>query len=191
MNLSRDLSIRPSINERPGRRERTGVMEFVADIFPRTRPGSGIVSLGLILAVFVTVLVTIQAFSPATFKIASSEDASSAAEQLRILVFSFHVATLAAVGVEALPGFRGRMPPWSTVVIGSGALATIAQAAVVAVAAADAGGDVAAFAWAFATLALQCYADAVLLAMLIAEFWAGNSRTESVQVPLMDEGRFI
>ena len=83
------------------------------------------------------------------------------------------------------------MAPWSTVVIGSGALATIAQAAVVAVAAADAGGDVTAFAWAFATLALQCYADAVLLAMLIAEFWAARSQPKTDEVPLIYGDNFL
>jgi hypothetical protein len=98
---------------------------------------------------------------------------SGETDELRMLVFGFHLATIVAVGVETGSSYRGTKPLWSHLVIGSGLVATLAQVAVVAAAAGTFGG--AGFRWAFALLALQIYANSLMVALLIAEAWASRN----------------
>lgn len=142
-----------------------GVLD-VHEIFPKSRPRPFIVGYGVLLAVLVTVFATLQL--PGIGESVGFPE-SDEANELRWLVFGFHLATVAAVVVETGPRYRGRNQLWSHLVIGSGLVATLAQVAVVAVAAGTFGG--AGFQWAFALLALQIYANSLMVALLIAEAW--------------------
>lgn len=147
----------------------------VDEIFPNSTPGSTVAGYGVLLAVLVTVLATVQL--PGVGGESFGFPASGETDELRMLVFGFHLATVAAVYVETRPSYRGTEPLWSHLVIGSGLVATLAQVAVVAVAAGTLGG--AGFQWAFALLALQIYANSLMVALLIAEAWASRKSKSS------------
>lgn len=156
-------------------------MGVVDDIFRRSEPGNAIAVYGILLAAAVTAGVSVQAFAHETMGF----PASGAAHELRQLVFGFHLATVAAVVVETGSGFRGKRQFWSHLVIGSGIVATFSQTAVVAttVSGAQTGG----FAWAFALLAIQSYANALMVALLVAEAWASAGRlADSATVSLLN-----
>ena len=145
-------------------------MAVIDDIFKKSRPGKRIAAYGAILAAVVTVGLFFQAID---WKRMGFSESSS---ELRWLVLGFHLATVFSVFVETDSKFRGKNQIWSQIVIGSGILATFSQTAVVATTVGG-GSDDSGFAWAFAILAIQSYANALMVALLIAEAWYTEGAT--------------
>lgn len=125
--------------------------------------------IGAALGIAVTVLVTVQAFGGNGGDDALGYGGESA---VATFVFAFHVATLVFTAGEAHPENRGRRPLYAMFTIGSGAAATLAQAAVFAAASENTAKQ----AWAGAILALQSYADAAMIAIIVADLrWGTNA----------------
>ena len=155
-------------------------MEAVLDrLFPSlrgARGGTGAVGaawIGAALGIAVTVLVTVQAFGGGG---AGGDDTLGYGGESAVatFVFAFHVATLAFTAGEAHPANAGLRPLYAMFTIGSGTAATLAQAAVFAAAPENTARQ----AWAGAILALQAYADAAMIAIIVADLrWGTGAGT--------------
>lgn len=123
------------------------------------------ISYGVLLAALVTAAVTIQAFAADDSRIDAQfvSAVPNVAEDVRYVVFGAHVATLAFVLGDAFM-FYGKKAFYSHFTIGSGVLATLGQVALVPLAANNT-----AMVLTIATLALQSYANALMLAIIIAD----------------------
>lgn len=117
---------------------------------------------GIILLVFVTSGVTIQAFAADTMGDAVWHSPVFS-DDIRMIVFAAHVATLVFVIGEVAYG-HGVKAFYGHFTIGSGIFATLSQVSLVAMAANNA-----AFAASFIVLGLQCFANALMLAIIIAD----------------------
>ena len=154
-------------------------MEAVLDrLFPSlagARGGTGAVGaawIGAALGIAVTVLVTVQAFSGGGDDTLGYGGESAVAT----FVFAFHVATVVFTAGEAHSVNSGLRPAYAMFTIGSGTAATLAQAAVFAAAPENTARQ----AWAGAILALQAYADAAMIAIIVADLrWGTGAGTGS------------
>lgn len=157
----------------PGR-----AMEAVLDrLFPSlrgARGGTGAVGaawIGAALGIAVTVLVSVQAFGGGGGDDTLGYGGESA---VATFVFAFHVATLVFTAGEAHSVNAGLRPAYAMFTIGSGIAATLAQAAVFAAAPENTARQ----AWAGAILALQAYADAAMIAIIVADLrWGTGAGT--------------
>jgi hypothetical protein len=120
---------------------------------------------GVFLAAVVTTAVSIQAFAAEDSRIGAEYAPTeyNVAEDVRYIVFAAHVATLVFV-LGDLYLFHGKKGFYSHLTIGSGVLATLGQVALVPLAANET-----AFVMAITTLAVQSYANALMLAFIIAD----------------------
>lgn len=134
--------------------------------FTRYDLGYGEVAWGVLLALVVTVGLTVQAFFAddvdAKWFTHTTENAWNTSD-LRYAVFGVHCATLVFVIGDAVK-FNGVEAFYAHFTIGSGLFATLGQVALVALAA-----NHTAFILSLSTLALQCYANALMLAIIIAD----------------------
>lgn len=151
-------------------------MEAVLDrLFPslrEARGGTGAVGTALIgaaLGVAVTVLVAVQAFG-GTGGGGDDTIGYGGESTVATFVFAFHVATLVFTAGEAHRVNAGLRPAYAMFTIGSGIAATLAQAAVFAAAPENTARQ----AWAGAILALQAYADAAMIAIIVADLRWGT-----------------
>jgi hypothetical protein len=122
---------------------------------------------GVVLAILVTTGLTVQAFfaddvDAVYFSNNLLSDAWSI-NDLRYTVFGVHCATLLFVIGDAVRN-NGVKAFYAHFTIGSGTFATLAQVPLVALAA-----NQTAFILSLSTLALQCYANALMLAIIIAD----------------------
>ena len=156
-------------------------MEAVLDrLFPSlagARGGTGAVGaawIGAALGIAVTVLVSVQAFGGT----GGGDDTLGYGGESAVatFVFAFHVATLVFTAGEAHSVNAGLRPAYAMFTIGSGIAATLAQAAVFAAAPENTARQ----AWAGAILALQAYADAAMIAIIVADLrWGTGAGTGS------------
>jgi hypothetical protein len=156
----------------PGR-----AMEAVLDrLFPSlrgARGGTGAVGaawIGAALGIAVTVLVAVQAFGGGGGGGGADTLGYGGESAVATFVFAFHVATLVFTAGEAHPANSGLRPLYAMLTIGSGTAATLAQAAVFAAAPENTARQ----AWAGAILALQSYADAAMVAIIVADLRWGT-----------------
>ena len=125
-------------------------------IFKGNPISSSEVAYGLLLGTAVTAMLGYQAFAYERSNYTVEFD-------LRLVVFVAHVACLVFVIGDAVK-FNGVTPLWAHFTIGSGTFATLGQIAVLAFAT-----TAETQAFALATLALQSFADALMLAFIIAD----------------------
>lgn len=149
-------------------------------LFPGGAPSSNTVVLGLTLGFAVTVLLGVQAFHNPDGADGFGYNGEST---LATSIFALHIATLAFVFGEAIV-FKGERPSYAMLTIGSGATATLAQAALLG----RSGAETASENWALAILALQAYANGLMLAIIIA--FLRKQRLGSSTQALLD-GAFI
>ena len=128
----------------------------VETIFENYPVSSFEVAYGLLLGTAVTAMLGYQAF-------AYEHSDYTVDFDLRLVVFVAHVACLVFVTGDAVK-FNGVKAVWAHFTIGSGIFATLGQIAVLAFAT-----TAETQALALATLALQSFADALMLAFIIAD----------------------
>tara|TARA_Y100000592_G_scaffold59002_1_gene92375 strand:+ start:388 stop:810 length:423 start_codon:yes stop_codon:yes gene_type:complete len=133
----------------------------VKEIFAQAQPSKFEVAYGLLLGMAVTAMLGYQAF-------AYEHSDYTVDFDLRLVIFVAHVACLVFVTGDAVK-FNGLNVVWAHFTIGSGIFATLGQIAVLAFAT-----TAETQALALATLALQSYADALMLAFIIADLRLGK-----------------
>lgn len=134
---------------------------------------------GLTLGFAVTVLLGFQAFLNPDGADGFGYNGEST---LATSIFALHIATLAFVFGEATV-YKGERSSYAMLTIGSGATATLAQAALLG----RSGAETASENWALAILALQCYANGLMLAIIIADLRERKTNTNA----LLNDDAFI
>lgn len=128
----------------------------VKGIFKNLEVSTFEVAYGVLLGAAVTAMLGYQAF-------AYDHSDYTVDFDLRLVIFVAHVACLLYVIGDALY-FNGVVPLWAHLTIGTGIFATLGQVAVFTVAT-----TTETQALALATLAVQCVANALMLAFIIAD----------------------
>lgn len=138
-------------------------MKLTDSIFANAKLTHFDVLWGIALLVAVWVFLGIQAFQPNSWLSGGAKWSSSFEATLRTTIFVVHTVTVVFVAGEAAE-YKGMVGRYAQFTIGSGILATLGQTSLVSLAE-----NAVAFQLSFVSLALQVYANALMLGFIIAD----------------------